>query len=468
MKKLFTLCLFIPVLAWSQLTIKIDYAYNLTPLADDLFLAGTFNSWSENNSAYKFTRTGFNIFEITINPAPGLLEYKITRGAWVSVESDAQGANIANRTYTYSGAPATINIQINGWEDIGGNGHTTASSNVHILDTDFPIPQLNRTRKIWIYLPPDYHTSQKEYPVLYMQDGQNLFDQYSSAYGEWEIDESLNTLFNQGDYGIIIVGIDNGGATRMDEYSPWINSSYGGGEGDEYIDWMANDLKPYIDGIFRTLAQPENTGIMGSSMGGLISQYGAVKYPQTFKKAGILSPSFWFSDSIFSQVRIQGIQPDMKFYFVSGTTESTTMAPQMMDMRDSLINEGLNASRIDLLTFADGQHSEWFWAREFPAAYQWLFSDLNVSTHTNNPITAKDAVFEIFPNPAADKIFIHFENNNAVWNIELLNVNGEILFHQEIKNDEILDTKNLPNGIYLLKGISSKGDAAAKKFVIQQ
>ncbi len=468
MRKLFLLFLFFPFFGWSQLTIKIDYAYNLTPLADDLFLAGNFNSWSENNSAYKFTRTGFNVFEITINPAPGLLEYKVTRGAWASVESDGQGANIANRTYTYSGTSATIYIQINGWEDIGGNGHTTASSNVHILDTDFQIPQLNRTRRIWVYLPPDYHTSLKEYPVLYMQDGQNLFDQYSSAYGEWEIDESLNTLFNQGDYGIIVVGIDNGGVSRMDEYSPWINSSYGGGEGDEYVDWMANDLKPYIDSSFRTLIQPENTGIMGSSMGGLISQYGAVKYPQTFKKAGIFSPSFWFSDSIFNQVHTLGVPPDMKFYFVSGTTEDVSMVPLMNDMRDSLINKGLNASRINLVTFADGQHSEWFWDREFPAAYQWLFSDLNISTNTSNSIAAKEPVFEIFPNPVSDKIVLHFGNDETTWNIQLLSVNGELLFQQKIKNNEILNTIWLSNGIYFLKGLSSKGDVATKKFVVQR
>src|ERR1035437_5258617 len=220
MKKLLLIGLFIPLIGWSQLTIKITYAYNLTPLTDTLFLAGTFNSWAQNSLAYQFTRTGFNIFSITINPPAGALQYKVTRGTWASVEADAMGATISNRTYTYSGSPTTINILINGWADIGGNGQTTASANVHILDTHFPIPQLNRTRKIWVYLPPDYHTSQKNYPVLYMHDGQNLFDQYSSAFGEWQVDESLNTLFNQNNYGIIVVGVDNGGASRLDEYSP--------------------------------------------------------------------------------------------------------------------------------------------------------------------------------------------------------------------------------------------------------
>ncbi len=467
MKKILLFCLFVPLISRGQLTITINYAYNLTPLTDTLFLSGTFNSWSANNTSYTFTHTGFNVFEITINPPAGLLEYKVTRGSWTTVEADAVGGSIPNRTYTYSGTPATINIQINGWEDIGGNGQTTASSNVHILDTDFPIPQLNRTRRIWIYLPPDYHTSQKNYPVLYMQDGQNLFDQYFNSFGEWEIDESLNTLFSQGDYGIIVVGIDNGGASRLDEYSPWINASYGGGQGDEYLDWMVNNLKPSIDSSFRTFPQPEFTGIMGSSMGGLISQYGGIQYPQTFKKVGLLSPSFWFTDSIFNQEYTLGVQPDMKFYFVSGTTEDATMVPLMVNMRDSLNSDGLDTSRIRLKTCTDGAHSEWFWDREFPAAYQWLFSGLDFTTTQNNLPVAKDATFKIFPNPSADKIILHFEGDEIPWDIQLLNVKGELILHRKLISDEILNTSALPNGIYLLKGLSYKGASVTKKIVIQ-
>lgn len=467
MKKLILISLFIPLIGWGQLTININYAYNLTPLTDTLFLAGTFNSWSENNPSYTFTRTGFNTFAITINPPAGLIEYKVTRGTWASVESNGVGGNISNRTYSYSGTPSTINIQIDGWEDIGGNGQTTASSNVHILDTDFPIPQLNRTRRIWVYLPPDYHSSQKNYPVLYMQDGQNLFDQYFNSFGEWEIDESLNTLFNQGDYGIIVVGIDNGGSDRLDEYSPWINSSYGGGQGDEYLDWMVNNLKPFIDDSFRTFPQPEFTGIMGSSMGGLISQYGGIQYPQTFKKVGLLSPSFWFADSVFTQEYTLGVQPDMKFYFVSGTTEDVSMVPLMENMRDSLNGDGLDTSRTRLKTCTDGAHSEWFWDREFPYAYQWLFSGLDFTTFANGSALIQDPTFELFPNPSADKINFRFESKEVQWDIELLTINGELLLQQKIKNNETLNTANLPNGIYFLKGISSKGNVVTKKLLIQ-
>jgi predicted alpha/beta superfamily hydrolase len=467
MKKILLLCLFLPMMAWSQLTIKINYAAHLTPLADDLFLTGTFNTWVENSPAYKFTRTGFNIFEITINPAPGLLEYKVTRGTWATVEATANGTNISNRTFNYTGTATTINIQINGWMDIGGDAQTTSTSNVHLLNTHFAIPQLNRTRKVWIYLPPDYHTSQKNYPVLYMHDGQNLFDQNTSSVGEWAVDESLNTLFSQGDYGVIVVGVDNGGSDRLNEYSPWVNPSYGGGQGDEFMLWMVNNLKPTIDSAFRTNPQPQFTGIMGSSMGGVISQYAAIQYPQTFKKIGLLSPAFWFTDSLFIQEHVLGVQADMKFYFVSGTTEATTMVPLMVNMRDSLIHDGLDSARTKLLTWADGQHSEWFWKREFPAAYQWLFSDLYINTSSKDMYSNSLNDFQLFPNPASDHISIHSKNNETCWNVQLLNANGELLLEQKIKNDEILNTSNLANGLYLLKGLDSKGYSVTKKIIIQ-
>ena len=159
--------------------------------------------------------------------------------------------------------------------------------------------QLNGQGWIWLYLPPDYATSTKRYPVIYMQDGQNLFDNKTSFSGEWEVDETLNKLHSEGDYGAIVVGIDNGGNKRLDEYSPWKNSSYGGGEGDAYIDFIVQSLKPYIDTNYRTLSAPEYTCIFGSSLGALIATYAAIKYPGIFGKAGAFSPAYWFNISNF-------------------------------------------------------------------------------------------------------------------------------------------------------------------------
>jgi predicted alpha/beta superfamily hydrolase len=299
-----------------------------------------------------------------------------------------------------------------------------------------------------------------------MHDGQNLFDAYTSFSGEWQVDESLNTLFTHGDYGIIVVGIDNG-PNRIGEYSPWINSAYGGGEGAQYVNWTVKNLKPYIDSVFRTNPTPQYTGIMGSSMGGLISQYGGIQYQQTWKKVGLLSPSFWFADSIFIQEHNIGVQKDMKFYFESGSNEDSTMVPLMVAMKDSLLKGGLDTSRVWLRTYLNGQHSEAYWALYFPIAYQYLFANLNIGTGIEPEKTTTSGTFDLFPNPASDKIYFQIGSGETLWNMQLLNINGEVLNQQKIKAQGILNTDQLPSGIYFLKGWDTEGNFAYKKFIVE-
>lgn len=193
-----------------------------------------------------------------------------------------------NRTFTFTGTPQTFNLTVLSWEDISRSGSiSTAAANVQVLHTSFFMPQLNRSRKIWLYLPPDYYTTSKTYPVLYMEDVQNLFDNATSFSGEWQVDETLNSLFSQGNYGAIVVGIENGGGERLNEYSPWLKTSYKeGGDGDAYMQFVREILKPYIDSNFRTKQQPQFNALVGISMGALISVYGADKYPDKFEKVG--------------------------------------------------------------------------------------------------------------------------------------------------------------------------------------
>lgn len=463
---LFAALLLMPFSGHSQLTINITSAYQYTPLKDSLFLSGTFNAWVVNSPAYVFSRTGLNTFSITINPAPGTLQFKVTRGSWTYVEANSTGGTISNRSYTYAGGPATLNIQIAGWQDIGGTASpTSASPNVYFLDTDFPIPQLSTSRRIWIYLPPDYASSSKKYPVLYMHDGQNLFDVSTSFSGEWRVDESLDSLFTTGDWGIIVVGIDNGGANRLNELSPWNNPSYGGGEGGKYMDFIEHNLKPYIDSNFRTYTIPKFNGIMGSSMGGLISQYGGVDYQQSIKKVGLLSPSFWFTDTIFQFVHQTPIQPDMKFYFVSGTTEDSTMVPLMMAMQDSVIAGGLSPARTKLLTWADGQHAEWFWAREFPAAYLWLFNDLNLVTGVA-PERIPEQPFRLYPNPASDGIYLETGVLEKDWTLELYTMQGTLIVQRQVKGNLFFNTSSFSAGGYLVKASIGNSAIFWKKLLI--
>ncbi|WP_188814398.1 alpha/beta hydrolase [Hymenobacter cavernae] len=252
----------------------------------------------------------------------------------------------------------------------------TLTPNVTILTDSFTIPQLNRERRIWLYLPNDYATSQRRYPVLYLQDGQNVFDEATSFSGEWGVDETLSHLQATGqDQGCIVVAVDNDGKRRLDEYSPWRNEKLGGGEGSAYVEFVVKTLKPYLDSHYRTLPGREHTGIAGSSMGALISLYAALKYPDVFSKVGVFSPAFWFAEQpLFTFVRTAKIQLPMRFYFVAGAQEGEKMVPLMSAMRDSLRSLGVAEKDISYQVRADGKHSEWFWRREFPAAYQWLYA----------------------------------------------------------------------------------------------
>lgn len=195
---------------------------------------------------------------------------------------------------------------------------STKSDNVSLLEKEFMYGELIKiSHKIWLYLPPNYTNSIKKFPVIYMHDGQNLFDDATSYIGEWKIDETLNELFKKTGKGFIVVGIENAGEQRINEYTPFKNEKYGGGKGNIYIDFLINEVKPYIDKNYRTKTNAKNTAIIGSSLGGLISFYGGLKYPIVFGKIGALSTSFWFSDEIYTFAEENGNQKKSKIFFFS-------------------------------------------------------------------------------------------------------------------------------------------------------
>lgn len=254
------------------------------------------------------------------------------------------------------------------------NVGSTAEGNVRILTEDFEIPQLKRKRRIWIYLPLNYERSQDKYPVIYMQDGQNLFDERYSYSGEWAVDKTLNELERAGHKGVIVVGIDNGQHDRLDEYSPFKNKKHKkGGDGDHYLDFIINTLKPSIDKSFRTMPDREHTAIAGSSMGGLISMYAAIKYARIFGKAMIFSPSFWFSDKIFEFVDSHKKLHSSKIYLLGGLREGAYVGKHLQMMQQILKHKGFSDKELHLVLREYGDHSEGFWKNEFGFAYRWLF-----------------------------------------------------------------------------------------------
>ncbi len=252
---------------------------------------------------------------------------------------------------------------------------STKAENVSILKKEFIIKNLNDiSHKVWLYLPPNYSSSSEKYPVIYMHDGQNLFDDKTSFVGEWGVDETLNEYYKKTGKGFIVVGIENGGEKRIEEYTPWKHKKYGGGKGAIYIDFLMNELKPFIDKNYRTKPAAENTAIIGSSLGGLISFYGGLKYPDTFGKIGALSTSFWFSNKVTNFAIENGNQKNTKMYLLVGGKEGESMVPDTENMEKLLVNEGFPQENIQTKIVADGKHTEAFWKAEFLETITFLFN----------------------------------------------------------------------------------------------
>lgn len=250
---------------------------------------------------------------------------------------------------------------------------STAQPNVHVLPAPFVIPGLNRERAVRIYLPPDYAHRQGRYPVLYMHDGQNLFDDATAFAGEWGVDEALNALAKSRGLKVIVVGVDNGGEQRVRELSAWDSPEYGKGEGEQYMAFIVDVLKPWVDQHYRTLSDPRHTAIMGSSMGGLISSYAISRYPQVFGGAGIFSPAYWFAPQVFADMRARPPPPQERVYFYAGGSESATMVPDMERMVATLRWAGTPAKNLQVRVNPVGRHNEAAWRAEFPRAVAWLF-----------------------------------------------------------------------------------------------
>jgi predicted alpha/beta superfamily hydrolase len=282
------------------------------------------------------------------------------------------------------------------WQDYhtyihrNGNGSLGDHSVVgNVVVRDVASPQLQNSRDIFVYLPPSYLTSNRRYPVLYMHDGQNLFDQASSYAGEWGVDETMERLGHEEHLEAIVVGIPNQGRHRVDEYSPYHDPYLGGGRGDRYLDYLVHTLKPRIDRDFRTLPGRQQTGLMGSSMGGLITLYAFFRHSDVFGFAGAMSPSLWFAQgAIFETVEAAAYHPG-KIYLDAGTRElgshpysrtphagSRRYYSNVRRMKRILVRKGYRPV-YDLLHVEEkwANHSEASWARRLPVALRFFLTE---------------------------------------------------------------------------------------------
>jgi len=234
-------------------------------------------------------------------------------------------------------------------------------------------PQLYNERDVFVYLPRQHGEAGRRFPVLYMQDGQNLFDDAISFAGEWHVDEALEAADAP---PCIIVAIPNLGPRRLDEYTPFLDARHGGGDGDSYIDFLIETLKPIIDADFATLPDPENTGIGGSSLGGLISLYGFFSRPDNFGFAAVMSPSIWFAERTALRWVWHAAQSHGRLYLDVGTNEGKRTLADARRLKRTLLRMGYVEGRNFKYVEADGAgHNEAAWGARFPACLEFLLRD---------------------------------------------------------------------------------------------
>ena len=246
--------------------------------------------------------------------------------------------------------------------------------------TGFHSELMAKQRDVIVYLPPGYDAGQaRRFPVLYLQDGQNLFDGTTAfIYGQhWRVGETADALINEHAVApLIIVGIYNAGEKRIDEYTPTHDRRRQiGGQADLYGRFLVEELKPFIDGRYRTETDAANTGLGGSSLGGLVSLHLGIKHPHVFGKLAVLSPSLWWDRRvILGKVRHLEAKSELRIWIDVGTEEGDYAVKDAAMLRDALVVRGWKLD-VDLkyLEAVGAHHNELAWAERVGPVLRFLF-----------------------------------------------------------------------------------------------
>lgn len=315
------------------------------------------------------------------------IEYKATRGSWTTVEKGSEGEEIDNHALTTGSGLERVFLTVFKWNDLEGVPPTQVlTGNIEYLHvTSTRAAQAERDIIVW--LPPDYTTNPtRHYPVLYMHDGQNLMDATTAFSGEWGVDETAQQLVESGQVEpVIIVGVYNAGADRIVEYTQMPDPRYAnhggdrGGGADGYGTFLVQELKPLIDGRYRTKPEARYTGLAGSSLGGLVTMYLGMKHPETFTRLGVISPSvFWGEKDIVSRVNALPGKLPLRIWEDMGTHEASTDSPETVAdarlLRDALVGRGwVVDSDLKYTEVEGGRHNEKAWAARFGDILEYLY-----------------------------------------------------------------------------------------------
>lgn len=297
--------------------------------------------------------------------------YKYHVGSWESEELDAWGNRRPNRYYDGMG---DIRDVCQGFLSQGAYHRAAYLPHIEPLPSNLPLPKPFETRRIAALLPADYERSSRRYPVLYLQDGQNLFDEYS-PHGNWELDKRMAWLAERGLGDFIVVAIDHAAEKRQKEYAPPHQTRIARGQADAYGRFVVNHLKPLIDRTYRTDPSRDSSAIGGSSLGALAALQVAMNHSAVFGRAMLLSPSIWVDPELPMRWPEHGFGPTTVFVY-GGMIESPGSTATFASLCVSLAEVDQPKRRIYLRTHFEpnAEHNERAWGAVFPRAACALFA----------------------------------------------------------------------------------------------
>lgn len=349
-----------------------------TPPDAEVWISGdaeALGTW--NGRGLQLTKLPDGSFAGQANFAPGqMLLWKVTRGSWDTVEKGPVGEEVDNHAYTVLAHDNVTQATVATWRDQVNNTvpHTLTGNIKHHAGV---ASAFVLTRDIIVYLPPDYDTNPaRHYPVLYLHDGQNTMDRATSFLGiEWQADETAEALILAGQVEpLILVGVYNT-TDRVPEYTPVVDATYGGGHAVDYGKFLTQELKPFIDATYRTKPEAQYTGVLGSSLGGLVSMYFGITLSDTFTRIGVVSPSVWWANrDIVAQVDGLAAKPPIKIWEDIGTAEDVDAVPDARALRDALVSKGwVLGTDFAYLEVTGAQHNETAWAARFDQMLRFLY-----------------------------------------------------------------------------------------------
>ncbi|MDX2146960.1 MAG: alpha/beta hydrolase-fold protein [Planctomycetota bacterium] len=381
-----------------------------------IYLAGSVNNWNPADAKFKLTPQSDMKWRIELpQPKDGQpIEFKFTRGSWELEELNADLSSPANRklqpidvSNLPEGEKPRIEVSVAAWGDMKPGFQAAQAANPYrTIQATGTVRRIQvqggaggaagLMRDLLVWLPPGYSdpaNANVRYPVLYLMDGQNLFESRAGLPAEWAADETATTLIEGGKIRpIIIVGVPNAGESRIEEYMPVLPRKPAVmGErsmaGPAFVRWLLDEVKPRVDRTLRTAAGPENTAIGGASLGGLISLYAGSKHPEVFGKVlaesptlGIRGQAHWRdvfgSDSLVWPARVYVAAGRNELGMATENAERNSEYVKLaIELHEHLQSKGRSSSGgvQTKLVIDDGEHNEKAWASRLPGALEFLF-----------------------------------------------------------------------------------------------